>query len=245
MKYRNITALLLGVFVAGLLWEYYLKPKYQIKMGDEEVLSAIAQADIAALNEATAAIEGEVLFKDYGEGAEFKNDIINNSSGETEEFDFHSTANRKPDFFEQAAMPLKKTTKIILEDDSPVMNPEDIAAEQGVALADSTELPNRITMIRAPARFSLISSAADYKKYKAENKGEYPSVDFKKERIVFVESDSMLSNGFFQVADYEDTPDKIIVRYRVNIFGAEKRDGRAPYIIIPFGDKKVAIEQIK
>lgn len=245
MKYRNITALLLGVFVAGLLWEYYLKPKYQIKSGDAEVLSAIERADIAALNEATAEIEGEVLFKDYGAGVEFKDDIINNSSGEAEEFDFHSTANRQPDFFEQAARPPKKTTKIILEDDSPVMNPEDIALEQDLAPADSTELPNRITMIRAPARFSLISSAADYKKYKAENKGEYPSVDFKKERIVFVESDSMLSNGFFQVADYEDTPDKIIVRYRVNIFGADKRDGRAPYLIIPSGEKEVSIEQIK
>ncbi len=245
MKYRNITALLLGIFVAGLLWEYYLKPKYQIKMGDEEVMSAIARADIAALNEATAEIEGEVLFKDYGQGAEFKNDIINNSSGEEEEFDFHSTANRQPDFFEQASRPAPKTTKIILDNDSPVMNPEDISSEQGLAQADSTDLPNRITMIRAPARFTVVSSAADYKKYKAENKGEYPSVDFKKERIVFVESDSALSNGFFEVSDYEDGPEKLTVKYRVNIFGADKRDGRAPYIIIPAGDKEVAIEQIK
>lgn len=245
MKYRNITAFLLGLFVAGLLWEYYLKPKYQIKMGDEDVLSAIERADRAALNEATEAIAGEVLFKDYGEGAEFKNDIINNSSGEEEEFDFHSAANKEPDIFEKASRPSERDTEIILDNDSPVMDPDNIAKGQGEPQTDSAELPNRITMISAPARFTVIENAAEYRKYQALNKGEYPKVDFGRERVVFVESDSSLSNGFFETADYEESEGKITVNYRVNIFGADKRDGRAPYIIIPADAQEIAIKQIK
>lgn len=244
MKYKNITAFLLGVFVAGLLWQYYLKPKYLIKNGDEETLSAIQMADIAALNEATAEIEGEVLFKDYGEGAEFKNDIINNSSGEAEEFEFHSTANREPDFFEQAARPKPKETKIIIDNEEPVMNPDLISKGETGEASDSADLPNRITMISAPVKFTEISSAKDYKAYKEANPGDYPSVNFKKERIIFVESASSLSNGFFEIKDYTENDNDITVNYKVNILGAGERPERAPYVIVPAG-KAIVLKQVK
>lgn len=244
MKYKNITAFLLGVFVAGLLWQYYLKPKYLIKSGDEEALSAIQMADIAALNEATAEIEGEVLFKDYGENAEFKNDIINNSSGGEEEFEFHSTANREPDFFEQASRPEPKESKIIIENDAPVMHPDSILKVQPSEEFDSADLPNRITMISAPVKFTEISSGKDYTAYKKANPGDYPEVNFKKDRIVFVESDSALSNGFFEIRDYTENENDVTVNYKVNILGAAKRPEEAPYVIIPLG-KPVVLKQVK
>ncbi|MDD6173361.1 MAG: hypothetical protein PUB86_03635 [Elusimicrobia bacterium] len=244
MKYKNITAFLLGVFVAALLWQYYLKPKYLIKSGDEETLYAIHQADIAALNEATAEIDGEVLFKDYGESAEFKNDIINNSTGEDEEFEFHSTANREPDFFEQASRPEPKESKIIIDNEDPVMHPDAISKGQPVEEFDSADLPNRITMISAPVKFTEISSDKDYKAYKKANPADYPSVNFKKDRIIFVESDSALSNGFFEIKDYTANDNDVTVNYRVNILGAAKRPEEAPYIIIPLG-KPVVLKQVK
>lgn len=244
MKYKNITAFLLGVFVAALLWQYYLKPKYLIKSGDEETLYAIHQADIAALNEATAEIDGEVLFKDYGESAEFKNDIINNSAGEDEEFEFHSTANREPDFFEQASRPEPKESKIIIDNEDPVMHPDAISKGQPVEEFDSADLPNRITMISAPVKFTEISSDKDYKAYKKANPADYPSVNFKKDRIIFVESDSALSNGFFEIKDYTANDNDVTVNYRVNILGAAKRPEEAPYIIIPLG-KPVVLKQVK
>ena len=38
MKYHNIIALCLGIFVAALLWQYYLWPKYQVKTEKSETL---------------------------------------------------------------------------------------------------------------------------------------------------------------------------------------------------------------
>lgn len=244
MKYRNITALLLGILAAGLLWEYYLKPKYLIKTGDEETLSAIHRADIDALNKATQKIEGEVLFKDYGDALEPAiNERINNGITENEEFEFHSAANKEETFFDQAARPRKKDTNIYIGKDDAVMYPSGLQQELKDNSGDLSS--ERISMIIVPAQSVVISAEQDYQMYQKAHKGTYQPVDFNKNRIVFVESADSLSNGFFEIKDFEEQDDKITIHYKVNIFGVGDRPEQAPSILVPSGDKPVEIKQVK
>lgn len=244
MKYKNITAFLLGLLAAGLLWQYYLKPKYLIKKGDGETIAAIHRADIEALNKATQEIEGEVLFKDYGEAQEPAiNERINNGAETEEEFEFHSTANKEENFFEQAARPRKKDADIYIGKENSVMYPSSIdkhIKDNGEDLSSE-----RISMIVIPAQSVIISAEQDYRAYQKAHSGTYEPVDFTKNRIVFVESADALSNGFFQIKEFEEQDDKIKVYYKVNIFGVGDRPEQAPSILVPSGSKPVEIQQVK
>jgi len=244
MKYKNITALLLGILAAGLLWQYYLKPKYLIKTGDEETLAEIHRADIEALNNATNEIEGEVLFRDYGEAQDTPiNERINNGMDTEEEFEFHSTANKEETFFEQAARPRKKDTDIYIDKENLVMYP---SAIDGHVKNNGQDLSSeRISMIVVPAQSVIISAQQDYQAYQKAHNATYEPIDFTKNRIVFVESAGSLSNGFLQIKDFEEQEDKIKVYYKVNIFGVSDRPEQAPSILVPAGQKPVEIQQVK
>lgn len=243
MKYKNIISFLLGLLVAGLLWEYYLKPKYLIKQGDTQTLEAIRQADMQALDESTAETEGEVLFKDYGDEVSY-GQYIGAPDEQDEDFDFHSKANKEENFFEQAARERSKGLGVVISKESPVVYPEDISVPQ-IQQEAAPEETDRITMISAPVKFTVITNDKDYLAYQKENEGKYPKVNFKTERLVFVESDSALSNGFFEIKDYVETPENITVNYKVNILGASERPLQAPYLFVPPGDKPVVIKQVK
>ena len=51
MKHQNIIALCLGIFVAALLWQYYLWPKYQLKRESPEIMSDIEKSAQKELEE--------------------------------------------------------------------------------------------------------------------------------------------------------------------------------------------------
>ncbi len=245
MNKKNIISFILGLICAGLLWEYYLKPKYQIKSGDAQALEDIRQADIQALNEATAEIDGEVLFKDYGDDdIDMPESSLAGIADKDDDFDFHSKANKELDFYEQAARQPNKGLGVIVAGEDPVVYPEEISVPK-VEPQAVQEGSDRISMISAPVKFTLINNNKDYLAYQQENDGDYPKVDFKKNRIVFVESDSALSHGFFETKDYTETPENITVNYKVNILGASKRPLQAPYLLIPSGDKPVVIKQVR
>ncbi len=63
MKTNNLIALSLGLIVAGLLWKYYLYPKYAKKVQDPQTMSALFTADKAAMDEELSNIPGELVFR--------------------------------------------------------------------------------------------------------------------------------------------------------------------------------------
>lgn len=63
MKRNNLLFFIAGVLCAGLLWQYYLYPKYNKKVEDPQTMQALLEADKIALDEELASIPGEVLFR--------------------------------------------------------------------------------------------------------------------------------------------------------------------------------------
>lgn len=263
MKKTNIVALVLGIIVAALLWQFYLKPKYDIKRGDEATLQALHEADIKALDEATDEIEGTVVFKSSDalpddmeiSEAEDKDDVLSGRSLDEEVFAFESTANRPLDPYEQAAEGDKRrTTSIILDSDDIIVQPK-ITSEQTKAPAelavatgdtsDSSDPKNRVTLLLAPVRSLVIKTSVDYTKFKKDHKGPYPEVNFKKDMIIFLESEGRLASGFFEIVDVRQDKDSVSIDYRVNIIGSGDKRDVMPFAVVPVSLKKLVINQIK
>jgi len=263
-KRKNIAAFVIGIIAAGLLWQFYLKPKYEIKKGDEDVMQVLKDKDVQALNDETAKIPGELIFstaQDHAassggaarNGSSGKSDVLATASPQPENFNFESKANVPPDFYKQAAMGDKiKETEIDLDNNSIMVTPQTKQSDDASLTAEDVPLPagqelkDRFTMIKVPVKSDLIKDAAAYNAFKRANPGPYNAkVNFAKEMILFLESASRLSNGFIEIDSSVEQGDKIIVYYRVNIIGTSNRRDVMPYKVLGKSDKKLVLKQIK
>lgn len=110
-----------------------------------------------------------------------------------------------------------KTTSVTLPDGASVVS----TGVQPAPVAAGEE--SKITMINAPVKARVIKSTADYKKFKQSARGEYPQVDFNKQMVVVLESDSNLPDKVFEIDDVQTQDGHLLVLYRVNIFGLDKK----------------------
>ncbi len=76
-----------------------------------------------------------------------------------------------------------------------------------------------ITMIEAPVQAKRIQTLDDYKAFKREARGSYPTADFATEEVIVLESASNLPDKVFEIVDITPEGDSLKVRYRVNVFG--------------------------
>ena len=169
MKTNNLIVFVAGVICAGLLWQYYLYPKYSRNSQDPQAMNDLLQADKAAMDAELANIPGEVLYR--------------------------SDLNPNPSY---------KNTQINYQE-------------------DPTLVKEKISMIKAPAKYRIINNAQEYQKVKNSLSLENEKVDFSKEMLILVESASKLDNGFFQIKNIENNGKEIIVSYVFNIIGAKDR----------------------
>ncbi len=268
MKTSNIVALSLGLLAASLLWQYYLKPKYDIKTGDEATEQALLQADIAALEEATAAIEGEVVFKSSDspvtemqpeeepalpgvayDGSSTKNDVLNTRSDEPEAFAFESSANKPRDLYRLAADGDKrKETKIRMDSDEVIVHPTILtpdAAPSADTAAPQSER-DRFTMVLVPVNYKIVKTDKEYNALKKQNAGKnYPKVNFGKEMAVVLDAGDNLSAGVIGIIKTDDKGDKIKIDYRVNILSAAQDVEDMPVVVLPKSNKAVELKQVK
>jgi endo-1,4-beta-mannosidase len=63
MKTDNLIIFVAGVICAGLLWQYYLYPKYTKKVQEPKTVSDLLEADRVALDKELEKIPGEVLYR--------------------------------------------------------------------------------------------------------------------------------------------------------------------------------------
>ncbi len=255
---KNIAFFIAGVIAAALLWHFYLGPKYDIKRGDKETLDILIEADKDALNRATDNLEGEVLFNtaNESEGASSEN-ADNLSSGAImdidealpdEETNFAAMAQKPETIYEQMAKGDKRgKPQIVIEKrditvDMPIVD-EELAAtdEEG----DDSLQNSRITIIGAPVKFHVIKNEGEYSAFKKSRKGTFENIDFTKDMIVFLESDTNMSNGFFEIAEVLPQEDEVLVAYRVNIIGSSEKKDIMPYKVFEQTDKPVKFKQIK
>lgn len=116
------------------------------------------------------------------------------------------------------------------KEDSPVYLGMDISDKKGGLLPEDISLrrqqpgePTSIAPIAVPVKWVLIRSVAEYKKFKERAKGSYPQVDFNKEMLVVLESDSNLPDKVFEIRSAQVKGGKLHVEYAVNVFGLDKK----------------------
>ena len=188
MKTKNLIALSLGLICAGLLWQYYLYPKYNKKIEDPQTMKDLLEADKAALDEELANIPGELVFR--------------------------------------SDVPLPP-------EDMPISYEEDPSIEKEV-----------ISMIVAPAKYEVIKTLSDYEKIKDTLILEDDKIDFSKEMIIYVGSDSDLKDNYFQIKDIQNDGEQIIVTYSFNIIGANDREDKISAQKTLKSDLPVVLQQV-
>lgn len=100
---------------------------------------------------------------------------------------------------------------------------EDIVAQDPTANLPEDTQPTSITMLSAPVKVRLIKSTDEYKEFKKIARGKYPQVDFNKQMVVVLESDSNLPDKVFEIQDVQAKDGKLLITYRVNIFDLDSK----------------------
>lgn len=118
-----------------------------------------------------------------------------------------------------------------------------------VASVTPTTLPalpagedTKISLIAAPVRYFIIRNVEEYKEFKRRARGSYPTVDFDKQMLVVLESDSNLPDNVFELISAENQDGELVVSYRVNVFRLDEKINS--HTVLPV-DKTQAAVQLK
>lgn len=99
--------------------------------------------------------------------------------------------------------------------------------EKGGMIEESSDVfatdESHISMIAVPVKTLLIQSQPEYRKFKTRAKGTYPQVDFSKNMLIVLESDSNLPDKVFEIRSAKEQDGKLAVEYAVNVFGLDKK----------------------
>lgn len=238
MKHQNIIALCLGIFVAALLWQYYLWPKYQLKRESPEIMSDIEKSAQKELEESINSDEpGEILF--VGEAVE-----LANPPNKEEDLVFYSQANKPKDLFGQMTIDeTKKHNAISVDSNDFIVSPRSMQhLENNETNQDDG---SRITMLQIPADFLVIKDEKSYENFLKNNEGSYPKINFEKNEIVVVVSAGKFSDTFFEVVKSEKTDNEIKIFYRVDLMTKNKGKEQRNYKLIENTELPVNFIQVK
>jgi len=101
-----------------------------------------------------------------------------------------------------------------------------------------------ITMIEAPVSLKRIKTLNDYKAFKRTALGSYPAADFTKEEVIVLESQSNLPDKVFEIVSIEPDGETLKLRYRVNVFGLDKKTNTHSAQKISKTSQNIILEQV-
>ena len=101
-----------------------------------------------------------------------------------------------------------------------------------------------ITMIEAPVKFKAIKTLEEYKAFKRTAKGKYPNVDFSRNMVLVLESDSNLPDNMFEIVDVQEQGDQLLLTYRVSIIGLHEKTNTHSVKWVKKSNKKVVLKQV-
>ena len=133
------------------------------------------------------------------------------------------------------------------QDDSAVMlgDVERTRIQSGVApVSPRNEDDSKISMIEAPVQAKVIKNLEEYKKFKRTARGKYPEANFAKDYVVVLESTSNLPDKVFEIQDVQENDGKMLVIYRVNIFGLDKKTNTHSAVRIDKTDLPIELKQV-
>lgn len=111
--------------------------------------------------------------------------------------------------------------------------------------ASLPEEESHISLIDAPVKHLLITNTEEYKAFKNIARGSYPVADFDKQMVVVLESDSALPDKVFEIQSAEEKDGKLVVCYRVNIFGLDKKTNTHSALALAKTEAPVELKQVK
>ncbi len=112
------------------------------------------------------------------------------------------------------------------------------------AVSEGEEETSRISLIAAPVKNFLIKNTQDYKDFKTRARGGYPEVDFNKKMLIVLESDSNLPDNIFEIVSAEIQDGKLLVSYRVNVFGLDKKTNTHAVLAVDKTELPVELKQV-
>ena len=98
----------------------------------------------------------------------------------------------------------------------------------------------QIAMISAPVRWLVIRDSDGYKQFKRRARGGYPTVDFAKQMLIVLESDSNFPDNVFEIVSAEKQDGALVVSYRVNVLGLDKKINS--HSVLPVDKAQLPIE---
>ena len=90
----------------------------------------------------------------------------------------------------------------------------------------------------------VIRTLEEYKQFKRRARGDYPQVDFNKQQVVVLESVSNLPDKVFEIVSAKEENGKLLVQYRVNVFGLDKKINTHSAVAVPKSQLPVEIKQV-
>jgi len=103
---------------------------------------------------------------------------------------------------------------------------------------------SKISLIEAPVQPLLITSTEEYRTFKRRARGSYPEADFATQQVLVLESTSNLPDKVFEIDSVREEDGKLIVRYRVNVFGLDKKTNTHAAVVISKRDLPLELKQI-
>ncbi len=113
---------------------------------------------------------------------------------------------------------------------------------------DISSLPeqeSKIALIAAPVQYFLVEDSQQYKDFKTRARGQYPEVNFKKQMLVVLESQSNLPDNVFEIDAAEVKDGKLHITYRVNVFDLQDKINTHAAIVVDKTQIPIVLDQIQ
>ena len=127
---------------------------------------------------------------------------------------------------------------------SPVQITGEYPSVNGTSTPVQSEEPTSITMIEAPVEFLLIKNTQEYKDFKRRARGSYPTADFNREQVLVLESTSNLPDKVFEIQNVQEENGQWVVRYRVSVFGLDKKTNTHSAVVMKKKNLPVVLKQV-
>lgn len=131
---------------------------------------------------------------------------------------------------DQEEVTIKPNSIVMLDDLRYNASSQTVAQAKQQAEIEASQ--SNLVMISAPVEPLLIKTLDEYKAFKQRARGSYPQTDFAKQQVLVLESTSNLPDKVFEIQGTEEKDGKLLVKYRVNMFGLDKKANTHSAVVI-------------
>ena len=154
--------------------------------------------------------------------------------------EIQSVVTRSGTFFEPEGNDSSaQDTTPVLDENAVVVVP---VATPGTAVPAPAD--TKISMIEAPVQALVINSVEQYREFKQRARGSYPQADFDTQQVLVLESTSNLPDKVFEIISLTPEDGKLVVRYRVNVFGLDKKTNTHSAVVMEKQELPLSLIQV-